>query len=104
MQIEAAVKFRPGNMARAGGRLLKICGIESDVAECVWFDNRGRLHVRDYEIEALSPLEISSRPRSLWPEINEMPDHIVEQLDAVAAERRRKRFSKPRRSNKLRRA
>jgi hypothetical protein len=94
--------LREGNMARVGGgRLLKICSISHDVAECVWFDNRGTIRTADYELAALQPIWLSSSVRTLWPEINEMPDAVVERLDALAIEKRRKRFTKPKRSKKL---
>jgi hypothetical protein len=94
--------LREGNMARVGGgRLIKICSISHDVAECVWFDGRGQVHARDYEMRQLSPVWVS--PKSLWPEINEMPDAVVAQLDAEAADRLRKKYRKPKLSKKLKR-
>ena len=102
MQIEPAM-FKAGRMARAGGRLIKICSIDKDLAQCMWFDNRGRVHSREYDVDALTSFEMSARPRSLWPEINQMPDHIVAQLDAEADAKRRARFTKPKRSHKSKR-
>jgi len=65
--------FHAGNMARVnGGRLVKVASIEHGMAECVWFDSRGFVHVRDYETRHLTPVWHS--PKSLWPETNEMPD------------------------------
>jgi hypothetical protein len=90
-------------MARAGARLLKICDISNDVAQCVWFDHRGRIHERDYEVEALSPIEVASHPRSLWPEINEMPDDLVAALDETAAKRRREKARRPKPGRRLKR-
>lgn len=91
--------FRAGDMARVGGRLVKICAIESYSAECVWFDHAGRIHSGGFDVGALSPIWVS--PKTLWPEISEMPDFLVAELEARAIERRRARYRKPKRSNKL---
>ena len=95
--------FTDGGMARADGRLVKISSISNDVAECVWFDNRGNIHARDYEVAALNPFWLSAAPRTLWPEINEMPEELVAAADQAAADRRRERSRKPKPSRKLHR-
>ncbi|HAO43993.1 MAG TPA: hypothetical protein DEA80_14420 [Afipia sp.] len=94
--------MKAGEMARlGGGRLVKICSITNYTAECIWFDHRGNVHTRDYDIDALRPFWLAAQPRSLWPEINEMPDILVEALEAQAAARRSKRIYKQRLSNKI---
>ena len=96
--------LREGDMARAGsGRLMKISTITNDVAECVWFDNRGTIHARDFEVDALKPFWLSATPRSLWPEINDMPDDLVAAMDAAADAKRRAKATKQRMSNKIKR-
>lgn len=92
-----------GDMARLGsGRLVKICSVSDCVAECIWFDHRGNIHTRDYDLSALRPFWLASSPRSLWPEINEMPDEIVaaQERRALARreERNRRRLEKSRKS------
>ncbi len=96
--------LKAGEMARIGsGRLVKICSITNYTAECIWFDHRGDVHTRDFDIGALRPFWLAATPRSLWPEINDLPDSIVEAMEAQAAERRSKRIHKQRLSNKIKR-
>jgi uncharacterized protein YodC (DUF2158 family) len=96
--------LREGDMARAGsGRLMKISTITNDVAECVWFDNRGAVHTRDFDVDSLKPFWLSATPRSLWPEINDMPDQLVAAMDAAADAKRKAKATKARMSNKLKR-
>lgn len=80
--------FREGEMARVSdaGRVVKICSISNDVAECIWFDSRGNLFSREYDIAALNPFWLQAR--SLWPEINQIPDEVVAQSEEAAAQRR----------------
>lgn len=96
--------LKAGEMARVGsGRLVKICSITNYTAECIWFDHRGDIHTRDFDIDALQPFWLAATPRSLWPEINEMPDTVVAALEAQSNARRSKRINKQRLSNKIKR-
>jgi uncharacterized protein YodC (DUF2158 family) len=93
-----------GQMVRAGGgRLMKIAVISNDVAECVWFDGRGTIHVREFDVDRLDPFWLSTGPRSLWPEINDMPDAVAAAADEAAAQRRKDKARKPRVSRKIKR-
>jgi uncharacterized protein YodC (DUF2158 family) len=97
--------LKAGEMVRAGGgRLMKIFGINNDVAECGWFDGRGVVHVREYDVDHLDPLWLSMEPKSLWPSPNDMPDEVAAALDEQAARKRQERRStKPKASNKIKR-
>ena len=91
-------------MARLGsGRLLKVASLDWPMVECVWFDARGEIHVRDYDVHALEPFWLASSPKSTWPEVRDMPDDMVQAADATAAVRRRERARKPKPSNKIKR-
>jgi hypothetical protein len=97
-------ELREGDMARAGGgRLMKISSITNDVAECIWFDSRGTIHARDFEVSALKPFWLSTTLRSLWPEIIDLPDDLVAAMDAAADAKRRAKSTKSRMSNKIKR-
>jgi uncharacterized protein YodC (DUF2158 family) len=92
--------LRAGEMVRAGGgRLMKISDISNDVAECVWFDGRGAIHVRDFDVDNLDPFWLATGPRSLWPSVNDMPEEVAAAADAAAEARRKAR--KPRASHKI---
>jgi uncharacterized protein YodC (DUF2158 family) len=92
--------LRTGEMVRAGGgRLMKISDINDDVAECVWFDGRGTIHVREYDVDRLDPFWLSTGPKSLWPEVNDIPDEVAAAADAAADARRKAR--KPRASLRI---
>ena len=94
--------FRAGEMARVSGRMVKVCSIDSYSAECIWFDHRGEIHTATVDVGALASIWVT--PKSLWPEINEMPDFIVAEMDAKATQKRREKHRKPRRSLKIKRA
>jgi uncharacterized protein YodC (DUF2158 family) len=81
--------LRTGDMARAGGgRLMKICDISND-AECAWFDSRGTVHVRAYDVEILTPFWLATGPRTLWPEINDIPDQPPSSAASTGSRRRK---------------
>jgi hypothetical protein len=84
-----------------GGRLMKIFDISNDVALCAWINNRGEILTREFDIEHLDPFWLSG-PRSLWPEINDMPDEVAAAADEAAA-RRKDKARKPRESRKIKR-
>jgi hypothetical protein len=94
-----------GQMVRAGGgRLMKIAEINNDVATCVWFDNRATIHIRDFDVDILDPFWLATGPRSLWPEVNDMPDDVAAEADRAAAQRRKDKSRKPRVSRKIKRS
>jgi uncharacterized protein YodC (DUF2158 family) len=96
--------LRAGEMVRAGGgRLMKIADISNYVAECVWFDSRGAIHVREFDVDILDPFWLATGPRSLWPEVNDMPDDVAAAADEAAAQRRKEKARKPRVSRKIKR-
>jgi uncharacterized protein YodC (DUF2158 family) len=96
--------LRTSEMVRAGGgRLMKIADISNDVATCVWFDNRGTIHVRDFDLNILDPFWLATGPRSIWPEVNDMPDEVAAEADRAAAQRRKDKARKPRASRKIKR-
>jgi uncharacterized protein YodC (DUF2158 family) len=96
--------LRAGEMVRAGGgRLMKILDINNDVAECAWFDNRGTIHARDFDVDVLDPFWLATGPRSMWPEINDMPDDVAAAADLAAAQRRKEKARKARVSMKIKR-
>lgn len=89
-------------MARVGGgHIIKVTGVDEGVANCLWFDSRGQLHDREYDVRSLEPFWLASSPKSIWPEINELPDAVVRQMDELAAARRREKARKPKPSNKI---
>lgn len=87
-----------GQMAFAAGRLIKVGSITDDMAECLWFDSRGNVHSRDFYLSSIIPFWYGTSPRSLWPEVNEMPEEIAKAADEQAARRRREKARKPKRS------
>jgi uncharacterized protein YodC (DUF2158 family) len=96
--------IRTGEMVRAGGgRLMKISDINNGVAECVWFNGRGEIHVREFDVDVLDPFWLATGPRSMWPEVNDMPDEVAAAADAAAAQRRKDKARKPRESRKIKR-
>lgn len=96
--------LKAGEMARlGGGRLVKICSITNYTAECIWFDHRGNVHTREYDVSSLRPFWLAAQPKSLWPDINEMPDAILAALDARTKAQRMARSHKRRESNKIKR-
>lgn len=89
-------------MARVGGRLVKVCSITNYFAECIWFDHAGRIHTGSFDVDALDP--IWATPRTLWPEVNQLPDGVAEELENKAREKRRAKYRKPRPSLRIKRA
>jgi uncharacterized protein YodC (DUF2158 family) len=89
-------------MVRAGGgRLMMVSSVSDGLAECIWFDSRGTIHFRDFDVDALDPFWLATGPRSLWPEVNDMPDEVAAAADAAAAAKRNAR--KPRDSRIIKR-
>ncbi|MBM7483335.1 hypothetical protein ACVWWI_003349 [Bradyrhizobium sp. USDA 3686] len=88
-------------MARVSGRMVKVCSIDSYNAECVWFDHRGQIHTATVDVAALASIWVT--PKSMWPEINEMPDFVVAEMEARATQKRRERHRKPKASLKIKR-
>lgn len=86
-----------------GGRLVKILDISNYTAECIWFDSRGNIHLRDYDVGDLRPFWLSATPRSLWPEVTDLPDSVVAAMEAQTLARRAKRTHTKRLSNKIKR-
>lgn len=89
-------------MARVGGRLLKVCSITNYFAECVWFDHRGRIHTGSFDVDALDPIWVT--PKTLWPEVNQLPDWVAEERENKAREKRREKYRKPKPSLRIKRA
>jgi uncharacterized protein YodC (DUF2158 family) len=91
--------FRTSDMVRAGGgRLMKIVAFRSFYAECLWFDGRGRVHVREFDIDSLNPLGVAAGPRTLWPEVTDIPEELL-----TPAPDRKKKSRKPKRSRRIKR-
>ncbi|MBP1091930.1 hypothetical protein JOE50_002460 [Bradyrhizobium japonicum] len=88
-------------MARVSGRMVKVCSIDSYNAECIWFDHRGQIHTATVDVGAL--VSIWTTPKSMWPEINEIPDLVVAEMEARALQKRRERHRKPRPSLRIKR-
>jgi hypothetical protein len=97
MLIERS-QIATGQMAFAAGRLIKIGSITDDMAECLWFDSRGNVHSRDFYLGSIVPFWAGTSPRSMWPEVNEIPEEIAKAADEAAAKRRREKARKPKRS------
>jgi hypothetical protein len=93
--------FRAGDMAKVSGRMVKVCSIDGYSAECVWFDHRGQVHAATVEVGALASIWVT--PKSMWPEVNEMPDFLVAEMEARAREKRRAKHRKPKQSHKIKR-
>jgi uncharacterized protein YodC (DUF2158 family) len=93
-----------GEMVRAdgGGPMMKIVDKSNGHAECVWFDQRGAIHRRTYEMGELSPFWLSIGPRTAWPEITDLPDDFEMPGKPPAKTKRRTASKKPRTSNKIR--
>ena len=97
--------LRTGDMARASsGRLMKICDISNDIALCLWFDGRGAIHEREYDIDALRPFWLSVGPRTLWPEVNQIPDEPFATTAALARKQRRAAAKRSKPSHKIKRS
>ncbi|WP_340672543.1 hypothetical protein [Bradyrhizobium ottawaense] len=94
--------IKAGGMARLGGRLVKVCSITNYFAECIWFDHAGRIHSASVDVETLEPIWVT--PRTLWPEVNQLPDWVAEQREIKAKEKRRAKHRKPKPSLRIKRA
>lgn len=96
--------LRTGDMARAGGgRLMKICDITNDVAVCLWFDGRGAIHEREYQIWTLRPFWLATGPRTLWPEVNDLPEEPRPTVLATMRRSRRVGLTRSKPSRKIKR-
>lgn len=98
--------MRKGEMVRAdsGGPLMKIVDKSHGEAQCVWFDNRGAVHHRSFDMDSLSPLHLVVSPRSTWPDITQIDLIEIEKEERAAAASRKaanKAARKQRRSNKI---
>ena len=66
---------RDGDMVRArGGRMMRVANVFRDLARCIYVDEHGRIHQRFCYLDELEPFWLASGPRSLWPEISELPE------------------------------
>ncbi|WP_246783594.1 hypothetical protein [Bradyrhizobium sp. CCBAU 21365] len=85
---------------------MKIIDQSHGEAQCVWFDNRGTVHRRSFDVDSLAPLRLVVSPRSTWPEITQIDVIQIEKEQRdVAASRRSARAAarKSRRSNRIKR-
>jgi uncharacterized protein YodC (DUF2158 family) len=92
--------------ADGGGPLMKIIDTDRGEARCIWFDQRGAVHVRRFDMDRLNPFWLSTGPKSLWPDITQIDLIAIEKEEREAAESRkagRKAARKQRRSNKTKR-
>lgn len=97
-----------GEMVRAdgGGPLMKIISRWNDQAHCVWVDQRGVIHRRDFDVNRLSPFWLTIGPRTTWPEITQIDLIAIDREERKAASAReasKKAAKRARRSNKLKR-
>ena len=89
-----------------GGPLMKIVDKDRGEARCVWFDNRGAIHHRNFDMDRLSPLHLVVGPKSTWPDITQVDLIQIEKEEREAAQARRvsrKAARKARRSLRIKR-
>lgn len=85
---------------------MKIVDKDRGEARCVWFDNRGAIHHRNFDMDRLSPLHLVVGPKSTWPDITQVDLIQIEKEEREAAQARRvsrKAARKARRSLRIKR-
>lgn len=101
------MKLIPGGVIQApSGELMKIVGVADDIAELLFIDEDGGLHLAHMHLNAIRSVHDLMQAKSLWPAIGHIDEiELAAEESRARAERKAKakKAQKPKASKKLKR-